>query len=266
VPVLSTILAKVPPMLLMPLTQALDNQIISNVYANSPITDQITNLVQGITEIANHFHVEDDLTVHTPTEDLNCRLEQKLSTVTFTLLGSSSVVASTSAVAVPGTGRVLPHADKPVADADLSIDSTTLSLPLGDLILKGAGPLLFQQFGGATNLNDALNNLVPCSSMGQSLSNAVGGLISPMEGATLCQGAVGLVASQVTAQIQKINFSGIFEQNGAGQLYDLSPTKPTVDYQSDYIANGTWTWTVSIQGNSTVIPTTFVGSRIGDAL
>ena len=71
-----------------------------------------------------------------------------------------------------------------------------MTLPFGQLLLQAAGPLLFGQFGGATDLKGALHNLVPCASAAQSISDDLGGYLSPAMINTLCTSALDAIANE----------------------------------------------------------------------
>ena len=163
------------------------------------------------------------------------------------------------------SGTVSAHNNAPVADADLAVGAATFELPIGELLLQAAGPLLFSQFGGAKDLNGALQNLVDCASFGQTISDGLGGYVAPAEGEKLCTAGIGLVAAAVTLKIKAITFDGIEVKSANAKLYDVTLQKPTEDYQSDRIAEGQWTWTFTVGGKSASVPATFSGDRVGTA-
>ncbi len=264
IPYLSDILNKVPSFLTQALAGLLDDLIIQNLYNGYPVVDQVANLIQGLFELSQKIVIHDELTVHKPVNGV-VAIEQQLSGVGFTLLGQQTVVAFTNAKKVSTPGAITPHANAPVADADLTVGAGSFMLPIGDLLLQAAGPLLFGQFGGATDLKGALTNLVPCGSFGQTLSDGLGGFISPSEASMLCTGAIGLLAAAVTAAIEAITFDGVMVDGGKAELYDVSTLKPSMDHQSDRVAEGTWTWTFTVAGGKAAVPSTFAGDRVGDA-
>ena len=264
IPYLSDILNKVPSFLTKALAGLLDDLIIQNLYKGYPVVDEVANIIQGIFELTQKIEIHDELTVHKPVNGA-VAIEQQISGVGFTLLGQKTVVAFTNAKKVPTTGALTPHANAPVADADLTVGAGSFMLPIGELLLQAAGPLLFGQFGGATDLKGALTNLVPCDSFGQTISDGVGGFISKNEAAMLCTGALGLLADQVTAKIKAITFDGVMVDGGKAKLYDVSMLKPSMDHQSDRVAEGTWTWTFTVAGGKAAVPSTFAGDRVGDA-
>jgi hypothetical protein len=184
--------------------------------------------------------------------------------VQFTLLGSTQLVMLKNAMKTSTTGKVAPKPDAPIADADLTIDPSTVSLPVGELLLDAAGPLLFSQFG-ATNLAGALQAVVPCDTIGQDVSDGLGNVISANEVSQLCNGALGLIAGVVESKVKAISFDGIQVHDGKAVLFDVTPQKPTVDHQSDQLGNGTWTWKITIAGGSVDVPSTLAGNRIADA-
>jgi hypothetical protein len=265
IPYLSDILNKVPSFLTKALAGLLDDLIIKNLYNGYPVVDQVANIIQGIFELTQKIEIHDALTVHKPDSKGVAALEQQLTGVGFTLLNNKTVVSFANAKKVAMSGTVTPLANAPVADADLTVGAGSFMLPIGDLLLQAAGPLLFGQIGGAKDLKGALDNLVPCDAFGQDISDGLGGFITKDEASMFCTGAIGLIADQVTNQIKAITFDGVMVDNGKAKLYDLTQQKPNVDYQSDRVAEGTWTWSFTVAGGTAAVPSTFAGDRVADA-
>ena len=269
IPTVSDAVNNLPSFLKDLLSSLLDKLIIEEVYDNVPIVDQITNIISGITELAKTIDVHSSLTVHTPKADGTAGIDQQVTDVGFTLLNQSTVIAfdanekMMAHSSMPGTVKA--HANAPVADADLTLGGGKMTLPFGELLLQAAGPLLFGQFGGATDLKGALNNLVDCAGHAQSISDALGGVLSPATVQTVCTAALGVIADEVTSQIDSIVLKDVQVSQGTAYLLDVSQSKPTADYQSDRIAQGTWSWTFTIAGGTATVPSTFAGDRIGDA-
>ncbi|MCU1280637.1 MAG: hypothetical protein JWM53_4183 [bacterium] len=269
IPTVSDAVKNMPSFLRDILSGLLDKLIIDQVYANVPVVDQITNIISGITEMAKTIEVHNTLTVHTPAMDGSATIDQQVTDVGFKLLNQSTLVAfdanekAMAHTAMPGSVKA--HANAPVADADLSLGGGKMTLPFGELLLQAAGPLLFGQFGGATDLKGALHNLVDCQSAAQSISDALGGYLSPSLVNTLCTAALDVLADQVTSRIDAITFKDVQISGGAAFLLDVSQSKPKEDYQSDRVAQGKWDWTFTVSGSSVKVPSTFAGDRIGDA-
>jgi hypothetical protein len=269
IPYLSAILMKVPSFLKAALSGLLDDLIIKNLYQGYPVVDEIASVIQGIAELGKKLEIHDEITVRTPTATGVVALEQQLTGVGFTLLGKHAVVDFSAAAKLKALakmpGVLAAHPNAPIADADLTLGAGTFSLPIGELLLQAAGPLLFSQFGGATTLKGALGNLVPCMTFGQTLSDGVGGFISVADAQKFCTGAIGLIADQVEGKIKAIAFDGVEVERGAAKLYDVSQLKPSMDHQSDRVAEGTWTWKFTVGSTVTSVPSTFSGDRVADA-
>jgi hypothetical protein len=233
------------------------------------VVDQITNIISGITELAKTVELHNSLTVHTPAKDGTATIDQQVTDIGFKLLNQSTVVAfdanekMMAHTSMPATVKA--HANAPVADADLALGGGKMTLPFGELLLQAAGPLLFGQFGGATDLKGALHNLVDCQSAAQSISDALGGYLSPGLVNTLCTTALDVLADSVTKQIDAIVFNDVQVSGGTAYLLDVSQSKPQTDYQSDRVSQGKWDWTFTVSGSSVKVPSTFEGDRIGDA-
>jgi len=269
IPTVSDLVKNMPSFLRDVLSGLLDKLITDEVYANVPVVDQITSVISGITELAKTIDIHSSLTVHTPKPDGTAAFDHQVTDVGFTLLNHSTVIsfdANEKMIAHTSmAGTVKPHANAPVADADLALAGGKMTLPFGELLLQAAGPLLFGQFGGATDLKGALNNLVDCAGQAQSISDALGGYLSPALVQTMCTAALGAIADTVTSEIDSIVLSDVQVSNGTAYLLDVSQSKPTADYQSDRIANGKWSWSFTVGGGAATVPSTFAGDRIGDA-
>ena len=269
IPTVSDAVQNMPSFLKDLLSSLLDKLIIDEVYANVPVVDQITNIISGITELAKTIDVHSSLTVHTPKADGTAAIDQQVTDVGFTLLNQSTVIAfdanekMMAHSSMPGTVKA--HANAPVADADLTLGGGQMTLPFGELLLQAAGPLLFGQFGGATDLKGALNNLVDCAGHAQSISDALGGVLSPATVQTVCTAALDAIGDAVTSQIDSIVLSDVQVSAGTAYLLDVSQSKPTADYQSDRIAQGKWSWSFTVAGGTATVPSTFAGDRVGDA-
>jgi hypothetical protein len=270
IPYISDLMNKLPSFLVAGLEGLLDDLITKNVYQGYPVVDQVTGIISGIAEVTRTMDVHDTITIHKPAADMTVQVEQQLNAVGFTLLGTTQVVpipaASMSKALSKMPGKLTPHSNAPVADADVTITDGTFSIPYGSLLLEALGPLLFNQFGGATDLAGALKNMVPCADFGQTIVNNSGGVITdPSVGKDLCEGALGLVATAVTKPINDLSLDGVKVTMSVGKLYDVSMTKPKMDYQSDRLAEGKWDWAFTVSGGTATVPSTFSGDRTGPA-
>jgi hypothetical protein len=269
IPTVSDAVKNMPQILKDILSGALDKLITDQLYGNVPVVEQITNIISGITELAKTVELHNTLTVHTPKADGTATIDQQVTDVGFKLLNKSTVVAFDNAekmlahTAMPGTVKA--HANAPVADADLALGGGKMTLPFGQLLLQAAGPLVFGQFGGATDLKGALHNLVDCASAAQSISDDLGGYLSPALINTLCVSALDAIAKNVTDQIDGIVFNDVQISAGTAYLLDVSQSKPTADYQSDVVSQGKWSWSFTVSGSTVTVPSTFAGDRVGDA-
>ncbi|HXU71485.1 MAG TPA: hypothetical protein VN947_19265 [Polyangia bacterium] len=269
IPTVSDLVKNMPQLLKDILSGALDKLITDEVYANVPVVDQITNIISGITELAKTMELHNSLTVHTPKADGTATIDQQVTDIGFKLLNNSTVVAFDAKeqmmahTAMPGSVKA--HANAPVADADLTLGGGTMTLPFGELLLQAAGPLVFGQFGGATDLKGALHNLVDCASAAQAISDDLGGYLSPSVVQTICTSALDAIANSVTNSIDNITLNDVQVSAGTATLLDVSQSKPTTDYQSDRVSQGKWNWSFSVAGSTVTVPSTFSGDRIGDA-
>jgi len=269
IPTVSDAVKNMPSFLRDILSNLLDKLIIDEVYANVPVVDQITSIISGITELAKTIDIHNTLTVHTPKADGTATVDQQVTDVGFTMLNKQTVVAfdakekMAAFSAMPGAVKA--HANAPVADADLTLAGGKMTLPFGQLLLQAAGPLLFGQFGGATDLKGALNNLVDCAGHAQSISDDLGGYLSPALVQSLCTAALGALADTVTSKIDAIVFNDVQVSGGSAYLLDVSTAKPKEDYQSDRLTQGKWDWSFTVAGSTAKVPSTFAGDRTADA-
>jgi hypothetical protein len=241
--------------------------IVTNVYGPYPAVDQIANIISGITELATKLELADQMTIHRAADDGSLKVDHKLTAVTFMLLDKRTTVpmpssASGTTLSLGIDGKVTPGPAAPVADGTLTVTGTsTFSMPIGSLMLEAAGPLVFSQFGGATDLRGALLYLVPCQSFGDALSSQW----SLSFGQSLCEAAMGIASLMVEGEIKKITLDNVKLDAVNGNLYDVSMSRPNVDYQSDRIAEGHWNWTFTVGSATATVPSTFAGDRTGDA-
>ena len=269
IPTVSDAVKNMPSFLKDILSTLLDKLIINEVYNNVPVVDQIASIISGVTDLAKTLEIHDSLTVHTPAMDGSVAIDQQVTDVGFTLLSKKTVIAFDAAEKMLAhdalTGTVKAHANAPVADADLTLAGGKMSLPFGELLLQAAGPLVFGQFGGATDLKGALQNLVPCHAAAQAISDGLGGYLPPALIETMCTATLDIIADTVTSKIDAIVLSDVQISAGTGYLLDVSQSKPQVDYQSDRLGQGKWSWSFTANGSSITVPSTFEGDRIGDA-
>lgn len=269
IPTVSDAVKNLPTFLKDILSNLLDKLITDQVYANVPVVEQVAKVISGITELAKTIEIHNALTIHTPAADGSAAVDQQVTDVGFKLLSKSTVVAfnaNEKAMAHSNMpGAVKAHANAPVADADLTLAGGKMTLPFGELLMQAAGPLLFAQFGGATDLKTALNNLVPCKAAAQSISDGLGGALSPALVESVCVAALNTVADAVSNKINAIVFKDVQISGGAAALLDVSQAKPKEDYQSDRVAQGKWDWSFTVSGSTVKVPSVFEGDRIGDA-
>jgi hypothetical protein len=270
IPYISNAMMQLPGFLVAGLEALLDDLITKNLYQGYPVVDQVTGIISGIAEVTRSMDVHDTITLHKPDASMSIQVDQQLTALGFTMLGTTKVVpippGKLPAALSHMKGKVTPHNNAPVADADVSIEDGTFSMPVGSLLLEALGPLLFNQFGGATDLAGALKNLVPCADFGQTIVDNSGGIISdPNLGKDLCEGALGLAADAVTKPINDLTLDNVKAQLTGGKLYDISMKVPKMDYQSDRLSEGKWTWQFNVSGGTAAVPSTFMGDRTGTA-
>jgi hypothetical protein len=237
-------------------------QEIAKVYKDDPTLDDVARLLMGMTEFAKTISIHNLLTVHQPDGNLNAQIEQQITDVGFVMLDRKLdvpvPVAAKSAALFKMPGVVKPHANAPVADADVTIMGGKASLPLGSFIMEALGPLVFQPDFGASDLKSILLKAVPCDTVGQKVADGSG--IGAALVTSVCKAGVQAIADDITAQISKIT-KDVQVTNVKGVLYDVSPSHPVVDYKSDRIGDGTWTWKFGMVD----VPSTFAGDRVADA-
>jgi len=266
IPYLSSIMMKVPDFLMNALGSAVDTLIKDKLYQGYPVVDRIASIIQGVTELTKKMEVHEDLTIGAANAD-KVPMDQQVTAIGFTLFGQKSVVPL-SAQARPDAhatmyGTITPAANAPIADASFTIEQGTFKLPIGELVYTAAGPLVFKTLGGgAMDLNGALKNVVPCQSFATTVSNDISNILTAQELQQLCEGALDLVADKVEAEIFKIKLDNVKANAGSGKLYDASLAKPQMDYQSDRVAEGLWSWSFTVSTATANVPSTFAGDRV----
>jgi hypothetical protein len=268
IPGLSDALAELPTFVRNLLAALLDKLIIDELYENVPVIEQLAAITAGLTDVTKTIELHDLLTVHTPAADGKVLVDLQVREVAFRMLDRRALVrldgrALAQAHAVLD-GSVAPRSTQPAADADLTLAGGTLTLPLGELVLQAAGPLVFAPFG-ANDLGGALQNLVPCHAGALQIADAVDGWIASETIETVCTTALDLVASAVTRSIGDITLGNIRISDGAAYLLDSSSTHPLIDRQSDRIAQGKWVWAFTVGGTTFKVPSTLQAERIANA-
>ncbi|MDB4964570.1 MAG: hypothetical protein JWN44_259 [Myxococcales bacterium] len=251
------------------LEAALDYVIKEQLYKNVAVLDQIATIVSGIADLSKTIEIHNSLTIHTPAADGTVNIEQQVTDVGFRLLSKSTVVAfnaNEKKMAFTGMpGALKAHANAPVADADLTLGGGKMTLPFGELLLQAAGPLLFSQFGGATDLAGALKNLLPIHDLAVQIAGVLPSGVSVATIESALNAGVGILAGAVTNKINEIVFKDVQVSAGAAVMLDVSQALPKEDYQSDRIAQGKWDWSFTVAGTTVKVPSVFEGDRIGDA-
>lgn len=270
IPYISDIMMNLPGFVVSGLEALLDDLITKNLYQGYPLVDQIAGIIQGIAEVTKTMDVHDTITVHKPDASMTSKIDQQLTAIDFKLLGSVQTVKFPSnklpAALSHMNGHLTPHTNAPVADADISMEDGTFSIPIGNMMLQALGPLLFNQFGGATDLLGALKNMVPCADFGQQIVDwASPAVTDPQIGKDLCEGALGIVAQAIQAPIEALSLDNVKAELTNGKLYDVSMKAPKQDYQADRLAEGKWTWHFDVSGGTADVPSSFMGDRTGTA-
>jgi hypothetical protein len=269
IPGLSDAIGGLPTFVQNLLAGLLDKLVIDGIYDNVPIIEQLAAITSGLTEATQTIELANTLTVHTPAADGKALVDLQVREVGFTMGQRRARVklegrAFQQAHAVLD-GTVVPRSPVPLADANLTISGGTLTLPLGELLLAAADPLLFAQLGGAHDLSGALENVVPCHEGAVDIADALDGWISSQTIEQVCTTALDLVGSAVTRSIADITLGNIQISDGSGYLLDSSSTRPAIDRQSDRIAQGKWVWAFTVGGSTFKVPSTLQAERIADA-
>jgi hypothetical protein len=255
----------------------LDDLIDDQVYQQYDWANKVAIIGSGIGNLAKKIDLNDDITVNTPSPDGTANITQIIKSTRFATCftspcpPNSSTTVSLSAASLPGAtwtgkGKVTPAANAPIADADITIEDAIFDIPIGELLLKAAGPLIYKQFGGAMTLQQALVNIVPCATLAAELDNAIpDGLATPAAVQQGCEAVLGLAASQVEQQINGLKLNDATTSMTTAKLWDASVAVPATDYQSDRMANGKWKWTFKVGTGTSSIDATFEGDRTGAA-
>ena len=233
--------------------------------------------IANIAKIAQTTKLTNKLTLHTPKADGTLVADLQLTGAGFDFVNINGdakhvdVTVSAGGLAAAKTSltaTIKPRANAPVADADVTLSGGKLTIPIGDFLMQAAGPLVFQPEWGVSTLKDALQKMMaaPCTSLANSVWNDAQGTIG-VESIdvsvynSICSTVVLVAAAEIATEIQKLTIDGVTINNGRVVLYDVSTAKPTVDNQSDRLADGTWTWTFG----GTAVPSTTAGDRTGNS-
>jgi hypothetical protein len=268
IPTLSDAVQGLPSFCKTLLAALLDQLVTDELYANVPVAEHIASIISGISQLADTIAIHETLTVHTPDAGGAVTVDQQISSIGFVLLNQSSAVVLDSGAQLLAhatlAGTITAHADAPVADADLTLAGGGMTLPIGQLMLQAAGPLLFAQLG-ATDLEGALDALVPCHAAAQSIADGIDDLLQPATIEAVCKAALGIVAAAVTSEVDQLVLTNVRVDDGTAGLLDISASRPQIDHQSDTIENGKWTWSFTVAGQTVLVPSTLTADRVGNA-
>jgi len=252
----------------------IDGQI-TNLYMDNPELDRVVTIIQNIAQIAKTTVLQNKLTVHTPKPDHSTSVELECTGATFhfidvNLMDTSvtTTVPAASAAAAKATfttGTLAPRPDPNVADADITFDSATISIPMGDFLMQAIGTLVFQPLYGTSDFKTGLVKAIPCDDIADAAASAVSGtfpFITKDILKTVCTVGAGYLADQLISDIQKLSTDGVTISAGRGVLYDQSMSKPTSDGVSDRVGDGTWTWSIG----AATVNSTYAGDKIATAL
>jgi len=262
----------------------LDTQLNTHL---PPDVLQALDIIGGVVGIAQTAVLTNKMTVHTPKTDGTVAVDLEVSGATFSFVNvetgtpvsvTATVSAANAAAAKTSlTATLAPRPNAPVADADMTFTGGTIAVPIGDLLLDGVVPILFpsrcqQTNGKQSTLEEGLKCLLTdtCRGVGDDVDQFLKDnfSITPIPnqqpddkiGTKICYAGVTLASIEITTQLNKLKITGTIK-NGRAVLFDTSQLKPTMDHQSDRIADGTWTWSFG----STDVPSTLAGDRTGNA-
>ncbi len=245
--------------------------VANDFIGDNPEFGQVIEVIDSIFEVTQQSSIESKITVHTPATDGSVAAEIQVTGAKFMFLNQSiSVTTPATAMATAKsslTATLKARANAPVADADVTFTGGKLSLPVGTFILQALGPLLFQPKFGTSDLRSTLIKLVPCESWSTKIAekaandNALKYVITAPVMKTICTTAVGYAADKVNEAFAKLTIDDVQVVNGRATLYDTSTMKPSMDHQSDRLADGTWSW----QFGSVTVPSNLAGDRVGTA-
>lgn len=245
----------------------LDTALVG-VYMNNPGVDKAVALIQNIGGIAKTTVLNTKLTVHAPVGGTNT-YDLEITGATFSFPNVNGVqttfTAPTSAVSVAAAkttftaGALTPRNNPNLADADISFDGGTVTIPMGDYLTSAIGALVFQPLYGVSDFKQGIIALVGCDGIAKSVADAFGGsMITEAVLKGVCVVVVGLEADKIIAEFDKLQVKNVQITAGRGVLYDISTPRPTADRQSDRIGDGAWTWNI---GNAHVV-SNLAGDRI----
>jgi hypothetical protein len=262
IPDVSQSLKELPSWILSILQGLLSETIKYLVYANSPAIDQLSEIAQDVTSIARSSIIKSELTIHTPDQSGVVHVVQKVTGMTFELSGKRFEAYPSSSATETQMSGTLKERSTSAADASISFSGGQTALPVGDLMLASLGPLVFKPIWDQENLRQSLTALIDCEAVGDGVSDGSGiAIVGRDLVVSICKLGLTAIASAVENEFHQLTLDHIQISDANGMLYDVSPSHPMSDRQSDRLAEGVWTWSV----NSSKVPLTFVGDRVGSA-
>ncbi len=221
-----------------------------------PDVKQALDLISNITQITSSTTLLNTITVHTPSTTGAVYVDVIVTGAGFDFVDvngtATHVDVQTSAAQLPASkstilGKLTPHSNAPIADADVTFTGGSISIPVGDFLVQALGTLVFQPLG-QTDLKSTLLHLMSntCDDLGYVVETGVYNLTSldvgHDVGTRICTTAITLAANEITSAISSLKVNNVKITNGRFTLFDVSPSHSAVDHKADLLGDGSWTW------------------------
>ncbi len=273
VPIVSTVLALIPDVLLGYFEGWIDAYVFARLYEGVPVAEQLVGLVDDLASLVTRFEIVTELELGTPGDTGDAAAGHRLVGVAFTLGGQRWLTpvppALADVVSAPDLTCNAVHifeSSPAVENGRLDVGDHDFGLPLGTLALATLDQALAERFG-VPDLRGALGLLVDCSALAQTVASSCLNLICvghQAELLELCDASLDLVAAQVEERVRALDFRALHFARGEARMWDAASEGGALDGRIDRLDRGTWDLGLNVGAGEHPVSATFVGHRTGD--
>jgi len=232
----------------------INNYIQDKLYEGVPVAGQIADITDMIATIVTDFEVISNLQVGTADAAGNANAEHSLVAIAYPLDGERHVVATPEIINALTVARDV-SINVDLASNTINFGDHAMQLPLGDFAVTAFHQGLESQFG-ITDLGAALNDMVDCNGLAANIGDVqIAGftVVNESQLAGFCVQGLNQAASQVDAQIRKLDMAQLHFAGGTG----------SVSMQSSQVSgmDGTWQSELGINSGGFNLPSLFKAVR-----
>jgi hypothetical protein len=131
----------------------------------------------------------------------------------------------------------------------MSIDSSTITLNYGKLILYVLTNVVLKKITGQTSFVAAMQQLIDCQGLGKSLSGIIGGL-GQGQITSICNSTISLIVLPIESMLGGLSLDSGLSLKGDCTMVDDPDKDGNYDLKVDRLIDGVWAGNINIQGSS----------------